>query len=166
MTDQPQNLINHITAIQWIAVVVVCVLAINGLATLLESLRKIHRFWRDVLAHVKGRRTSDKELKEQALDVARNLMDLVQTRQSSEPIFSFERFREFSNTISRHSQETQNLYAKEFAGKIAFLRQELLKRNLQDKELDNFYEHPTNYIGLRNVAMRLAALAEQLSNKA
>jgi hypothetical protein len=143
MTNLPQDLVNQITAIQWIAVVVVGVLAINGLATLLESLRKIHQFGRDVLAHLTGRRTSDQELKKQALEVARNLMDLVQTRQRSEPAFSFDRFHESSEALSRHSQETQNLYVKEFAGKIAFLRQELLKRNLQDKELDSFYEHPT-----------------------
>jgi len=158
-------LVKQITAFQWVAVVVVVVLAINGLATLLESLRKIHQFGRDVFAHLKGRRTSDQDLKKQALEVARNLMDLVQTRQSSEPTFSFDRFHESSEALGRHSQETQNLYVRDFAGRIAFLRQELLKRKLQDKELDSFYEHPTNYIGLRIVAMRLAALAEQLAGK-
>lgn len=165
MTDLPQELVKQISTIEWIGFIILLVLAINGLATLLESLKKIHKFVCDALAHLKGRKTSDQDLKDQALDVARNLMDLVQTRQSSEPAFSFDRFHESSAALIRHSQETQNLYVRDFAGKIAFLRQELIKRNLQDKELDNFYEHPTNYIGLRNVAMRLAALAEQLPGK-
>lgn len=166
MTDIPQDLVKQITAIQWIAIVVVVILAINGLATLLESLRKIHSFFRDVSSHLRGRRLSDAELKKQSSQLARELMDFVQSRQASEPPFAFESFKESSNALVRHSQETQNLYARDFAGKIGWLRQELIKRKLQDQEFDQFYEHPTNYIGLRILAMRLASLGEQVRVKA
>jgi hypothetical protein len=92
-------------------------------------------------------------------------MDFVQDRQAKEPAFSFETFKESSNALIKYSQETQNYYAREFAGQISNLRDELLKRKLQDGELDSFYQHPTNYIGLRMLAMRLAALAEKLRGK-
>ena len=61
MCTSLQALIDQLTAIQWIAIAVVIVLAINGLATLLESLRKIHGFARDVIAHFKGKRMSETE---------------------------------------------------------------------------------------------------------
>jgi len=165
VSTSPQSLIDQINAIQWVAIIIVVVLAINGLATLLESLRKIYGFFRDVIAHFKGRRMSDAELKSQSIDVAKRLMDFVQERQENEPVFKFETFEDSSNALTKHSQETQNYYAKEFAGKISNLRDELLKRNLQDRDLDMFYQHPTNYIGLRMVAMRLAALGEKLRGK-
>ena len=165
MSTPPQALIDQLTAIQLIAIAVVIVLAINGLATLLESLRKIHGFARDVLAHFKGKRMSDSELKTQAIGVAKRLMDFVQDRQAKEPAFKFETFEESSNALIKYSQETQNYYAREFAGQISNLRDELLKRKLQDRELDMFYQHPTNYIGLRMLAMQLAALAEKLRGK-
>jgi hypothetical protein len=165
MSKSPQALVDQLTAVQWIAIVVVIVLAINGLATLLESLRKIQGFVRDVLAHLKGKRMSDAQLKAQALCVAKRLMDFVQERQAKEPAFKFETFDESSNALIKYSQETQNCYAREFAGQISNLRDELLKRKLQDRELDMFYQHPTNYIGLRMLAMRLAALAEKLRGK-
>jgi len=165
MSTSPQSLIDQITAIQWLAIALVIVLAINGLATLLESFRKIHGFFRDVIAHFKGKRMSDAELKSQTIDLAKRLMDFVQERQENEPAFKFETFENSSNALIRHFQETQNYYAKEFAGKISNLRDELLKRSLQDRELDMFYQHPTNYIGLRMVAVRLAALGEKLRGK-
>jgi hypothetical protein len=165
MSTSIQALIEQLTAIQWIMIVVLIVLAINGLATLLESLRKIYSFARDVFAHFKGKRMTDVELKTKTMSVAKSLIDFVQDRQAKEPAFKFETFEESSNLLIKYSQETQNSYAKEFAGQISNLRDELLKRKLQDRELDMFYQHPTNYIGLRMLAMRLAALAEKLHGK-
>ncbi len=165
MSTSTQSLIDQITAIQWVGIIVVVVLAINGLATLLESLRSIHSFFRDIIAHFRGRRMSDAELKSQSISVAKSLMDFVQERQENEPVFKFEAFEESSDALTKHSRETQNYYTKEFAGKISNLRDELLKRKLQDRDLDMFYQHPTNYIGLRTVAMRLAAFGEKLRDK-
>jgi hypothetical protein len=162
MSAAVQTLIDQLTAIQWITIGFVLVLAINGLATMLESLRKIHAFARDLLAHFKGKRLSDAELKTQVLAVSKRLMDFVQERQANEPAFSFNTFEESSNALIRHSQESQNLYARDFAGEVSNLRDELIKRKLQDKELDQFFEHPTNHIGLRILAVKLAALGEKL----
>ena len=166
MTDSVKAIIEQITAIQWVAFAVIAFLVISGIANLLDSLRKIYAFFRDIFVHLKGRKMSDIDLKNQALSLAKQLMDFVQIRQDAEPPFTFERFEESSSLLIKHSQTTQNLYARDFAGQLANLRIELIKRGLQDRELDQFYQHPTNYIGLRILAMRLAALGEQVRAKA
>lgn len=165
MSRASQAILDQLTAFQWVAVAIIVVLAINGLATLLESLRKIHAFVRDLAAHFRGKRMSDAELKTQVMALAKRIMDFVQERQAHEPVFDFKVFQESSNALIKHSQQTQNYYAKEFASQVSNLRDELLKRKLQDRELDMFFEHPTNYIGLRTVAVRLATLAEKIRVK-
>ena len=90
-------------------------------------------------------------------------MEVIQARQATEPAFDFEQFDRSTSSLIKHSQETNNIYCRDFAGISSNLRDEFHKRNLRDDELDRSYEHPTNYIGLRIVAMRLAALAEKIS---
>ncbi|MDI6816834.1 MAG: hypothetical protein QME41_06555 [Actinomycetota bacterium] len=38
----------------------------------------------------------------------------------------------------------------------------MARHGLKDKELENYADNPTNYIGLRILAMRLGALATKL----
>lgn len=162
MGTEAENIINQLTAYYWIAILVVIVLAIVGLANFVEALRKLYEFGRDVIAHFKGKRMSDADLQAQAITTAKQLMDFAQTRQACEPQFDFDNFHESSNLQIKHSRETQNSYARDFAGMIANFRDEFLKRGLHDKDLDSFYHHPTNYIGLKIVAIRIASLAEKL----
>ncbi|MEW6173542.1 MAG: hypothetical protein AB1510_10850 [Bacillota bacterium] len=162
MSDPVSEITKEVTGIWWIAYIVFGALAIIGLANFAEALQKLHKFVSDIVSHVKGKRLTDAELKNKAQETARSLMEMVQARQNSEPDFDFDRFQESSNVLIKHSQETNNVYYRDFAGTVANLREEFLKRNIKDHELDQFYEHPTNYIGLRIVAIRLAAMAEKL----
>ena len=162
MSNGADQLVEQLTAYQWVAVGLVVVLAVIGLANLAEAIQKLYNIGKDLVAHFKGRRMSDTELRDKSREIAKRLMDVVQSRQASEPTFDFESFHASSSAQIKHSQETQNLYYRDFAGPITNMREEFLKRKMHDKELDRYYEHPTNYIGLRIVAMRLAALAERI----
>ena len=165
MTEDVRQLAELFTGYGWIAASVLFVLVVIGLAHFADAVRKLHSFGNDLLAHLKGKRMSDSELKKEASEVAREMMEFVQLRQGSEPEFSFESFQALTQDLIRHSQETQNLYYRDFSGRVSKLLDEFLKRKLQNKELDSFYEHPTNYIGLRIVAMQLASLAEKVRAK-
>lgn len=63
-----------------------------------------------------------------------------------------------------HFDETMRLYSLSLAPSVIAMRQRLAERGLIDGELDKFYEHPTNAIGIRIVGERLGALAERLPN--
>ena len=108
------------------------------------------------------RKISDQNLKDESKEIAQKIMELVESRQAGEPHVDFNDFQNTTNRMIRHSQETQNLYAKDYAGKVHALRDEFLKRSLQNEDLDRFYQHPTNYLGLKALAIGLAALSEQL----
>ncbi|TAL13914.1 hypothetical protein EPN95_04470 [Patescibacteria group bacterium] len=64
----------------------------------------------------------------------------------------------------RLSAETRNLYSLSFGAQVIAARNELLKHGIIDKELDTYYEHPTNPIVMRIIGERLGALAESLPN--
>lgn len=62
----------------------------------------------------------------------------------------------------KYSQEIMNQYSIKFAVQVISARNSLFSRGLCDEELDKFYEHPTNAIGIRIVGERLGALSEKL----
>jgi hypothetical protein len=115
-----------------------------------------------LFSHYQGKILSDAQLKIQALETARNIMTMVSERQSNEPPVDFNNWEASTQAMIRHGQETQNIYFREYAAKVAHLREEFLKRGLRDKDLDMFYEHPTNFIGLRILATKLGLLANKL----
>ena len=59
MGTESENIINQLTAFAGIAVLVVFVLVIVGLANFVDALRKLYEFGRDLIAHFRGKRMSD-----------------------------------------------------------------------------------------------------------
>ena len=146
----------------WITYVLAAVGFVVGLAKFLDAIKKIGGHWSDFKVKWSGQKTSDQNLKDESKEIAQKIMELVESRQAGEPHVDFNDFQNTTNRMIRHSQETQNLYAKDYAGKVHALRDEFLKRSLQNEDLDRFYQHPTNYLGLKALAIGLAALSEQL----
>jgi hypothetical protein len=64
--------------------------------------------------------------------------------------------------IIGYFEETMRLYSQRFAARVIAARNELAEQGLRDEELDRFYDHPTNPIGVRMVGERIGALAERL----
>lgn len=87
---------------------------------------------------------------------------MVNDRQLLEPRIDFNNFQESTNRMINYSQQTLNIYYKNYYGKVAALRDEFIKRNLKSKELNQFYKFPTNYIGLSQVGSSLSELTEKL----
>lgn len=100
-----------------------------------------------------------------AIEVSRQILDFVTDRQRNEPAIDFDNWDESTRKQMEYSTETNNQYTARFGGKTLALRDEFRRHHLMDKELDRFVEHPTNYIGMRTVGMRLAALAHSLPSK-
>ena len=155
-------LVSRISTLQWVGVVFVCVLAINGLANVLESLRKIYNFFRDIFIHFRGPQLEESELKAKAIQAAQKLIDFAEIRQQSEPPFEFQDFEESAQKLSQYSTATNSMYLREHFHTVSTIRDELLKKELTSVQLDRFFEHPTNYIGYRMVAAELLKLAGKL----
>lgn len=146
----------------WLTYTLAVVGFVVGLAKFLDALKRISGHWSDFKAKLSGQKISDQKLKDSSKEIAQKIMKLVGERQASEPSVDFENFQYSTHQMSKHSQETQNIYATEYAGKVNALRDEFLTRELQDDELDRFYQHPTNYIGLKLLAIGLATLSEKI----
>jgi hypothetical protein len=146
----------------WITYVLAVVGFVVGLAKFLDAAKKIQGHWRDLKAKLSGRKIADQKLKGESEKLAREIISLVSDRQSTEPQFDFKDFHNSADKSSRHSQETQNIYAVNFAAKVHDLRDEFLKRELKNKDVDMFYQHPTNYLGLRALAVGMATLSEKV----
>lgn len=166
MSDPAQDILNRLKGFKPVAYLLVVVLIVIGIAKFGEAIRDIHSFYSDIRTSFRKKHFPDNELIKEARETARGLATFTIERQRAEPPIDFDNWQGSTRAMIRYASETQNLYARDYAGKVAHLREEFLKRNLKDKNLDQFVEHPTNYIGLRLLAGSLARLAEDLEKKA
>ncbi len=162
MNDPVIELLLQLKGIKWVAYLIVFVLVVVGIANFTDSLRKIYSFGKDILVHYQKRTLTDNDLKNEGFAVAKNLMEFVIERQNSEPQINFTDWDKSTKAQMKFSTETQNIFFKDYAGKVAHLRDEFSKRDLKDENLDRFYQHPTNYIGLRELAASIATLSEKI----
>jgi len=104
-------------------------------------------------------------LKERAIRLSADILSFLTQRQAGEPpLPRRETWDQDVQAEIRYMQQTMALYSQTFAAKVIAMRDELARKGITDKELDAFYEHPTNPIGIRIVAEHLGALAERLPN--
>lgn len=162
MNDPVIELLLKLKGIKWIAYTIVGVLIVVGIANFTDALRKIYSFSKDIYAHYQKRTLIDKQLKSDAILTSKDLMQFVIERQNNEPQVDFDNWDASTKAQIKYSTETQNIFYKDFAGKVSNLRDEFAKRGIKDKDLDMFYRHPTNYIGLRELAASLSALSEKI----
>ena len=162
MEDPVIQLLLKLKGIKWIAYAIIFVLVVVGIANFTDALRKIYIFSKDIIAYFQKRTLSDEELKKQSSLLAKDLMKFVIDRQKNEPQIDFDNWKESTNSQIKYSQETNNIFYRDYAGKVSNARDEFLKRGLKHKNLDRFYEHPTNYIGLRELSAALSALSEKI----
>ena len=162
MDDPVIQLLLRLKGIKWIAYIIVFVLVVIGIANFTDALRKIYTFGRDIFAHYQKRKLSDEELKKQSSLLAKNLMEFVIERQKNEPQIDFDNWKESTDSQIKFLTETQNLFFRDYAGKVSNIRDEFLKRGLKNENIERFYEHPTNYLGLRDLAAAISSLSEKI----
>jgi len=102
-------------------------------------------------------------LKERAKELSKEILEFLADRERSAPrLPQKETWNIDTELMLRHLKETMNQYSIKFASRVITIRNEFSSLGLIDEELDKFYEHPTNFIGIRIIGERLGALAEQL----
>ena len=108
--------------------------------------------------------TKQKEdLKVRAKNLSKEILEFIADRERSG--FRLPRKETWdldTELMIREHTETMSQYSTKFGSRVIAVRDELAKNGLKDKELDSFYEHPTNAIGIRIVGERIGALAEKL----
>ena len=103
-------------------------------------------------------------LKNRALALSKEILGFLLDRQRLEP--SMPRSDSWANDtekIVRYSTDTNGLFSRNYGAKVIAVRNEFAARGIADPELDSFYEHPTNMIGMRIVGERIGALGERIS---
>lgn len=103
------------------------------------------------------------DLKTRALLLSAEILRFLAERQQQEP--PMPRPETWNNDVDamiRFHRETMSLYSQRFASRVIAFRDAFAQGGLVDRELDSFYEHPTNPIGIRIVGERIGALAEKL----
>lgn len=98
-------------------------------------------------------------LRENTITLYKDIMEFLRQRDFNEPQIDFERWEESTNNLTRYYRETMNLYHENLGSRVAIIREEYLKRGITNERLEQFYLHPTNPLGIREVAYGLAELS-------
>ena len=102
-------------------------------------------------------------LKQNVKNLSSEILNFLVDRRRNEPqLLKKDTWHRDTEFMIKYSQETMNQYSIKFAARVLSARESLFSRGLHDEELDRFYKHPTNPIGIRIVGEHLGALAERL----
>lgn len=103
------------------------------------------------------------ELKRQATKLSAEILQFLTDRQVGEPpIPRPSTWEQDMQAQIKYMQQTIAFYSQMFAPRVIAMHDELAKQGFRDGQLENFYEHPTNPIGIRIVGERIGALAERI----
>lgn len=106
---------------------------------------------------------NEDSLRQNIKNLSTEILNFLADRRRNEPQMpKKDTWHRDTELMIKYSQETMNQYSIKFAARVLSARNSLFSRGLCDEELDKFYEHPTNAIGIRIVGERLGALSEKL----
>ncbi len=107
---------------------------------------------------------TDAKLVLESKALSTEISNFVSLRQANEPLIDRDNWDASTNTYIKYGQENNTYYSSKFKGKVMVLRDEFKNRGLTKKDLDQYAEHPTNYIGFNYVASALNELSIKLEN--
>lgn len=73
-----------------------------------------------------------------------------------------EEFNRHTQLVLSYFSATMNLYLERFAANVIYLAEEAKRYGYEDSELESFYSHPTNTIGIGIVASRLGVIGRRI----
>lgn len=114
------------------------------------------------ISHIGKPKLTKATLKERTITLFKDLMGFVSQRRDNEPQVDFDKWNESTNNLIRYSQETMNRYHADFGSRVVMIREEYLKRGITSDRVERFYTHPTNPLGIMELAYGLAELASKL----
>jgi hypothetical protein len=141
---------------------------ISSLPNFTAGLDAINREANSVIYYIDHKELSNKDLRQQSIELANNLFAFAGERIINDPIYNnigeinHSKWNENVKNNIIYGTETINIYNKKYLNDVVRIRQEFLKRNLTDNDLDQFYVNPANPLGIRTVAERLSELTNRL----
>jgi len=114
-----------------------------------------------------GRRSEQADpklnLKKRGLILSSEILRYLGDREkAAPPLPRRETWQEDTDKIIRYFQETMSIYSQKFAGRVLAIHNEFAELGLRTEELDRFYEHPTNPLGVKAVGEQIGALSERI----
>lgn len=101
-------------------------------------------------------------LKEQTITLYEDIVQFTGEREANRPQIEFDDWEESTENYTKYSQETMNLYHENFGPRVVETREEYLKRGITNDRVEQFYLHPTNPLGIHELAYGLAELASKI----
>ncbi len=88
-------------------------------------------------------------LKRRATTLSAQILKFVTDRQAGQPPLPRpETWDQDTRAMTSYFNQTVALYSEAFGAKVIAIHDEFARLGLRDSELDQFYEHPTNPIGM------------------
>jgi hypothetical protein len=94
--------------------------------------------------------------------LAKEIITFINKRRMNEPNTDSKHWDESIQIQIQYSKETMMIYKTKYYPRVLSCREDFLKRNLNDADLDRLYDQPTNPIGIELVANGLLHLAAKL----
>jgi hypothetical protein len=158
MTDYLKHFTNSLKKHKVIAVLVIAVIVVISLAQFLGAIATI---WNFVFPSPKFKLTNA-QLREQAMQLSNDINFFVQDRMENEPQIDYNNWQDSVNKLTQYSQASVTLYFVKYNQRLADVRQEFILRKITDTDFEQFYNLPTNYIGMQIVSQRLSIMIAQL----
>jgi len=111
---------------------------------------------------VKSKCTNSK-LKNETIILHKDIMNFLKERNTDQPQTDFDNWKESTNNYLKYSSNTMNLYNEKFGWRVTVIRQEYIIRGIQNKNLDQYYTHATNPLGIEAIAYGLVDLVGKLN---
>ena len=101
-------------------------------------------------------------LKQRTLTLSDEILRFLVDRGAHDPSLEPATWHRDTRAMIAYMGETMATYSLRFGARVIAAHNELAITGLTDPELDRFYARPTNPLGIRVVAERIGALAQQL----
>jgi len=125
------------------------------------------KFWPDLVRKAAlPQAVAKDDIRSRALHLSDEILAFLARREATDPTMRLPRQGDDWHRNTQHlvdySRETMATYSRLFGARVIAMRNEFLSRGFRDPELDQFYGHPTNPLGIRAVGERIGALARQI----
>src|SRR2546422_3519340 len=133
---------------------------LNGLAEIQRPTAAVISAQAELRSSEQPHHVSSDSLKRRALILADEILRWLLRNESRQQIVPRPAmWHSDTEAMLAQFREMMGEYSRLFGSRVIAMRNELATRGLQDPELELFYEHPTNPLGIRAVGERLGALA-------
>ena len=150
------KLIHNLKDKKIIGILLIMFIVLIGFSTALNSIDNINKHFS---------KSSENLLTEKTFKLSNEILLFLKEREENEPNINFKNWENSTNEILFYSSETMNLYSVKFSSKVMLARDQFKEKGFTDSELDKFYEHPVNQIGIRIVGERLGLIANKLKDQ-